>query len=39
MMAQWIMVIFAGVTLLILWTSTIIGAAIWLVGQLKELKK
>jgi hypothetical protein len=38
-MAQWIMVIFAGVTLLILWTSTVIGAAIWLMSKLNELKK
>lgn len=35
---QWIMAIFAGVTLLILWSTTIIGGAIWLMRQLKELK-
>lgn len=36
---QWIMAICAGITLLILWSTTIIGGAIWLMRQLKELKK
>jgi hypothetical protein len=35
---QWIIAICAGVTLLILWSTTIIGGAIWLMRQLKELK-
>jgi len=35
---QWIIAICAGITLLILWTSTVIGAAIWLMGKLNELK-
>lgn len=38
-MAQWIMAVFAGITLLILWTSTVIGAAIWLMSRLNELKE
>lgn len=38
MTPEWIIAICAGVTLLILWTSTVIGAAIWLMGKLKELK-
>lgn len=38
-MAQWIMAAFAGITLLILWTSTVIGAAIWLMSKLNELKE
>lgn len=36
---EWILAICAGVTLLILWTSTVIGGAIWLMNQLKMLKK
>jgi hypothetical protein len=36
---QWIAAICAGITLLILWSTTIIGAAIWLMGKLNELKK
>jgi hypothetical protein len=36
---QWIVAICAGVTLLILWSTTIIGAAIWLMGKLKEIKE
>ena len=39
MTPEWIVAICAGVTLLILWTSTVIGAAIWLMGKLKELKE
>lgn len=35
---QWIVAICAGVTLLILWTSTIVGAAIWLMGKLNLIK-
>lgn len=35
---EWIVAICTGVALLILWTSTVIGAAIWLMGKLKELK-
>ena len=33
------MAVFAGITLLILWTSTVIGAAIWLMSRLNELKE
>lgn len=36
---QWIIAICAGITLLILWSTTIIGAAIWLMGKLKEIKE
>jgi len=36
---EWIVAICAGVTLLILWTTTIIGGAVWLMGKLKELKE
>lgn len=39
MSPEWIIAICAGVTLLILWTSTVIGAAIWLMKQLKDLKE
>jgi hypothetical protein len=35
---QWIIAICAGTTLLILWTSTVIAAAIWLMGKLNEMK-
>ena len=35
---QWIVAICAGVTLLILWTSTIIGGAVWLMDKLNKLK-
>lgn len=38
MAPQWIVAMCAGVTLLILWTTTIIGAAIWLMGKLNLLK-
>jgi hypothetical protein len=36
---EWVIAICAGVGLLITWTTTVIGGAIWLVRQLKELKK
>lgn len=36
---EWIVAICAGVTLLILWTSTVIGGAIWLMKQFKALKE
>jgi hypothetical protein len=36
---EWIVAICAGVTLLILWTSTVIGGAIWLMKQFKTLKE
>jgi hypothetical protein len=39
MTAEWVLAIFAGITLLILWTTTVIGAAIWLMRQLKTLKE
>ncbi len=39
MSAEWIMAICAGVTLLILWTSTVIGGAIWLMKQFRDLKQ
>lgn len=35
---QWIVAICAGVGLLITWTATVVGVAIWLMGKLKELK-
>lgn len=35
---QWIVAICSAVTLLILWTSTVIGGAVWLMSQLKQLK-
>jgi len=35
---EWVLAICAGVTLLIFWTATIIGGAIWLMSKLKELK-
>jgi hypothetical protein len=35
---EWIVAICAGVTLLILWTSTVIGGAVWLMKQLRDLK-
>ena len=35
---EWIVAICAGVTLLILWTTTVIGGAVWLMRQLKDLK-
>lgn len=38
MTPEWIVAICAGVTLLILWTSTVIGGAIWLMSKLKDLK-
>lgn len=36
---QWIIAIAAGVTLLILWTTTVIGGAVWLMKQFKGLKE
>lgn len=36
---EWIIAICAGVTLLVLWTSTAITAAVWLMRQLKTLKE
>lgn len=36
---EWIVAICAGVTLLVLWTSTAITAAVWLMRQLKTLKE
>jgi hypothetical protein len=39
MSPEWIVAICAGVTLLILWTSTVIGAAIWLMRQFNRLKE
>jgi hypothetical protein len=36
---EWIVAICAGVTLLILWTSTVIGGAVWLMRQFKSLKE
>lgn len=38
MTPDWILAICAGVTLLILWTTTSVGAAFFLVRQLKSLK-
>lgn len=35
---EWIVAICAGVTLLILWTTTVIGGAVWLMRQFKSLK-
>lgn len=35
---EWIVAICAAVTLLILWSTTIIGGALWLMRQLKDLK-
>jgi hypothetical protein len=31
-------VVFAGVSLLVLWTGTVIGAAIWIMGKMADLK-
>lgn len=39
MTPEWILAICAGVTLLILWTTTLIGGAIWLMRQFKSLKE
>lgn len=39
MSPEWFAAICAGVTLLILWTGTVIGGAVWLMGKLKELKE
>lgn len=36
---QWIIALIAGLTLLILWTTTVIGGAIWLMKQFKNLKE
>lgn len=38
-MTQWILAICAAVTLLILWTTTVIGGAVWLMKQFKNLKE
>lgn len=35
---EWIVAISAGFTLLILWTTTVIGGAVWLMRQFKGLK-
>lgn len=35
---EWIVAICAGVTLLILWTSTVIGGAVWLMRQFAKLE-
>ena len=35
---EWVLAICAGVTLLILWTGTVIGAAVWLMSKLNDLK-
>lgn len=39
MSPEWIIAICAGVTLLILWTTTVIGGAVWLMRQFKALKE
>lgn len=39
MTPEWILAICAGVTLLVLWTTTVIGGAIWLMRQFKALKE
>lgn len=36
---QWIIAICAGVTLLILWTSTAVGCAMWVMRYLKDMKE
>lgn len=36
---QWIIAICAGITLLILWSTTIIGAAVWLMAKLNAMKR
>lgn len=36
---EWIVAICAGVTLLILWSVTIIGCAVWLMDKMKTLKE
>lgn len=38
MSPEWILAICAAITLLILWSTTVIGGAIWLMRQLKDLK-
>jgi hypothetical protein len=38
MSAEWFAAICAGVTLVILWTSTIIGGGMWLAGKFSKLK-
>lgn len=38
MIPEWVVAICAGVTLFLLWTSTVIGGAIWLMGKLKGVK-
>lgn len=37
--AEWVMAICAGVTLLILWSTTAIGGSFWLMSKLNALKK
>lgn len=39
MSPSWIAAICAAITLLILWTSTVIGGAVWLMRQFKALKE
>lgn len=39
MSPEWIVAACAVITLLIMWTSTVIGGAIWLMRQLKGLKE
>lgn len=39
MSPEWIIAICAGITLLILWTTTVIGGAVWLMRQFKALKE
>jgi hypothetical protein len=36
---EWIVAICAGITLLILWTSTVIGGAVWLMSKLGGLER
>lgn len=35
---EWVLAICAGVTLLILWTGTVIGAVLWLTSKLENMK-
>lgn len=36
---EWVLAICAGVTLLILWTGTVIGAVLWITSRLEKMKK
>ena len=36
---EWIVAICAGVTLAILWTSTVVGGAVWLMRQFSKLER